>query len=64
MNPNYYSKVCPTTGLVVFFVKEFIEYLGIVIEKKTNYKRAILTFTSCLELIDYVQNQIKIIVDK
>ena len=58
MNPNYYSKICPTTGLVLFFVKEPLEYLGLVIEKKTSLKKALLTLTGCIEYLNYCQEHI------
>jgi hypothetical protein len=35
ISPNYYSKLCPTTGIVIFLVKDALEYAGIIQEKKT-----------------------------
>ena len=32
--PNY-TKICPTTGLVFFFINDALEYSGIIIDKKT-----------------------------
>lgn len=44
INPNHFSKICPTTGLVTFFVKEPLEYTGLLLEKKTNPSTALLTY--------------------
>lgn len=30
LNPLYYSKMCPTTGVFAFLVKEVLEYMGVV----------------------------------
>ena len=39
ISPNYYSKVCGTTGLVVFIVKDALEFCGVIVnEKKTPVK--------------------------
>jgi len=35
ITPVYYSKLCPTTGLFVFIVKDALEYIGILEDKKT-----------------------------
>ena len=58
MSPNFYSKNCPTTGLVLFFVKEPLEYLGLVIEKKTALKKALQTLNGLIEYLDSCQEHI------
>jgi hypothetical protein len=63
MNPNYYAKVCSTTGLFVFFVKEPLEYYGLIIEKKTNIKNALMTFSSIEEHLDNIQKKVNHKVD-
>ncbi len=35
INPSYYGKICGTTGLVVFLIKEMLLYVGIIEDKKT-----------------------------
>jgi len=35
ITPNYYSKTCATTGLVIFILKDALEYLGIISDKRT-----------------------------
>ena len=39
LTPTYYSKLCPTTGLFIFFIKDVLEYIGIIIDKKTCASR-------------------------
>ena len=35
ITPTFYSKTCGTTGLIIFLVKDAMEYAGIIIDKKT-----------------------------
>ena len=42
INPNYFSKICGTTGLLIFLIKDTLEYCGVIInEKKTQPARII-----------------------
>ena len=42
INPNYFSKICGTTGLLIFLIKETLEYCGVIInDKKTQPARII-----------------------
>jgi len=42
INPTYYSKICGTTGLLIFIIKDALEYCGVIInEKKTQPARII-----------------------
>ena len=34
LTPVYYSKICATTGLFIFLIKDALEYLGIINDKK------------------------------
>ncbi len=36
ITPNYYSKTCATTGLFIFILKDALEYIGILSDKKTH----------------------------
>ena len=36
ITPNYYSKTCKTTGLLIFILKDALEYIGILSDKKTH----------------------------
>ena len=40
INPNYFSKICGTTGLLIFLIKDTLEYCGVIVnEKKTQPSR-------------------------
>lgn len=39
INPNFFSRTCGTTGLVVFIIKDALEYIGLL-EKKTCIQKA------------------------
>lgn len=40
INALYFSKICGTTGLIIFILKDALEYCGILInERKTPIKR-------------------------
>jgi len=35
ITPTYYSKTCGTTGLIIFLIKDSMEYASVIIDKKT-----------------------------
>ena len=40
INANYFSKICGTTGLLIFVIRDVLEYCGVIInEKKTQPAR-------------------------
>ena len=39
ISPNYFSKMCGTTGLFIFLIKDALEYAGILLDKKTPPSR-------------------------
>lgn len=44
MIPSHYSKICSSTGLIMFLIKDSLEYCGILFsEKKTPHNRVINT---------------------
>ena len=52
INPNYFSKICGTTGLLIFLIKETLEYCGVIInDKKTQPARI-------LDNLNYYKNSI------
>jgi len=55
INPNHYSKICPITGLIVFSIKEYLEYYGIIVSTKTN---ANIALSTCESIINYL-NELK-----
>lgn len=36
LTPSYYSKICGATGFVVFYIKDALDYCGILDEKKSS----------------------------
>ena len=36
LTPNYYTKICGTSGLMVFIIKDIMEWVGIIYDKKAN----------------------------
>ena len=42
INPSYYSKLCSSTGLVMFLIKDSLEYCGVMFsEKRTPHNRLV-----------------------
>jgi len=39
ISPAYYSKLCATTGFLIFLIKDALEYAGIIVDKKPNQSR-------------------------
>lgn len=46
--PNNFSKTCPLTGTLVVILKDFLEFLGILFERKVIAKKALETTNNCL----------------
>ena len=66
INPNYFPKICGTTGLLIFLIKDALEYCGVIInEKKTQparildnlmyYKNTIETLAQIIEYLSGVK---------
>lgn len=51
ITPNYYSKLCGTTGLIVFFVKDALEYLGFIEDKRTAPNSINNLYTKCKDYL-------------
>ena len=53
--PNYFSKICGTTGLLVFLIKDTLEYCGVIQnDKKTQPARILdnlLYYKNCIDTI-------------
>ena len=50
LNPLFYSKLCPTTGLLIFLIKESLDYLGVLESNKTPPQRLIQIYQHYLDL--------------
>ena len=58
--PSYYSKICGTTGLIVFILKDALEYAGIFYnEKKTPIKRVFHNLEKQMNKIEKLKEFIK-----
>ena len=51
ITPSYFSKLCPTTGLFIFLVKESFEYCGALIDRKTAIARQFKNFNYNLDFV-------------
>ena len=56
IKPNVYSKICGTTGLLIFLIKDTLEYIGIIHSLKKNIPSIMLKY---LEYIEETQNNIE-----
>ena len=45
INPSYISKICGTTGLFVFFIKDILDFLGMTNDKNNIYNSFIINNT-------------------
>jgi hypothetical protein len=52
--PTYYSKICGTTGLFTFIIKDILDFVGISNDKKIQ-SRAYWTYS---KIIDSIENKI------
>ena len=47
LKPASFSKICPTTGLIIFLIKDTLEYCGIILSLKKNIP------SLCLQYLEY-----------
>jgi hypothetical protein len=64
INPNYFSKLCGTTGLFIFFIKDALEYAGIIVDKKTSTNRLFKNYTYSNEILQSKLDRLKKIQEK
>ena len=51
INPAYYSKICGTTGLFVFFIKDILDFLGFSNDKKIQ-KNSYWSYSEIINILD------------
>ena len=56
--PTYYSKICGTTGLFSFFIKDILDFVGISNDEKI-YSKAYWTYTKIIGSLENKINHIK-----
>ena len=61
IKPVVYSNICGTTGLVIFLVKDVLEYLGIIINYKKNIPAIMIKY---LEHINSNKNKVENYINK
>ena len=54
--PNYFSKLCGTTGLFIFLIKDAFDYSGIIVDKKTSQARL---YKNYMYLFDQLQSRME-----
>ena len=64
LTPTYYSKNCPTTGLFVFLIKETLEYIGAINEKKTQPSRLYMNYQYKINIVKGKQEKINEFIEK
>jgi len=56
-NASYFSKICGTTGLLIFIIRDALEYCGVIInEKKTQHARMLDNLLYYKEVVDTLTN--------
>ena len=63
INPNFYSRICGTTGLIVFFIKDVIDYLGFTFDKKTPLINIVTNMGIILEEIEIRNKRLEYILE-
>ena len=52
ITPSYFSKICMTTGLITFYLKDVLEYIGVIYDDRTPIKRVYINLEKELKKID------------
>ena len=62
LNPNYFSDICGTTGLITFFLKDALEFLGSISNKNTCQVKILKNAAMLIEFLnEKIENQKKIL---
>lgn len=64
ISPNYFSKMCGTTGLFIFLIKDALEYSGIIPDKKTPPSRIMKNYLYNFQLLQGKMERLKKIQSK
>lgn len=59
ISPAYFSKICGTTGLIIFMIKDALEYSGVIQEKKVIPARVYKNYLYNTEIITEKLNRLK-----
>ena len=61
LKPKYYSKICSTTGLIIFLVKDILEYLGLNSNNKSNTAIILANLEFLEKMKSKIPNYLKIL---
>ena len=64
LNPTYFSDICGTSGLVTFFLKDSLEYLGAITTKNTCQTRILKNAVLISEYLNAKIENLKINLEK
>ena len=56
INASYFSKISGTTGMVIFIVKDALEFCGVLVSKKTQKSRIYDNLMYYKNIIDNLTN--------
>ena len=49
LKPSYFCDICQTTGLVIFVIKDSLEYCGIIYKDKKTMPSLLLNYLECIQ---------------
>jgi hypothetical protein len=49
LKPSYFGDICQTTGLVIFIIKDSLEYCGIIYKDKKTMPSLLLNYLECIQ---------------
>ncbi len=53
INPTYYSKICSTTSLFIFLLKDALEYSGVImVDKKSQLQKIFNNYNYYLDNLE------------
>ena len=64
ISPSYFTRICNSTGFVTFFLKDALEYIGLLDEKKSTPQRLYKNALYKTKVLESKANHIKDILDK
>jgi hypothetical protein len=64
MTSNNYSKLCYTTGMLIFCIKDALEYSGVILERKTPLVKFMNLMEYKIECYEVIQNRLSDKVDR
>lgn len=64
LNPNYFSDICGTAGLITFFVKDALEFLGSIANKNTCQVKLMKNSAMIMEYLNHKIEKQKNILEK